>query len=102
MLGVACRRSILSKLMGEMWPSAECRRRGLYQPSIQVNSASRASVLVLQAAPVDQLALEGGEEALGHRVVVGVADRAHRRAHAHLLAALRRRRSLVYWLPWSL
>ena len=38
-------------------------------------------------APGDQLALQRGKEALGHRVVVGIAHRAHRRAHAHLLAA---------------
>jgi hypothetical protein len=38
----------LSKLAGEVWPSALCRRRGLYQPSMQVNGARRAAVLVCQ------------------------------------------------------
>jgi hypothetical protein len=50
--------------------------------------------------PIDQLALERGEEALGHRVVVGVAHGAHRRPHAHLLAALAEGDAGV--LPWSL
>lgn len=40
-----------------------------------------------EAAAGEQLALEGREEALGHGVVVGVADRAHRGSHARLLAA---------------
>jgi hypothetical protein len=38
----------------------------------------------LEAAAVEEFALEGGEEALAERVVVGVADRSHRRAHTHL------------------
>ncbi len=44
--------------------------------------------VALEAAPVDQLALETGKETLRHRVVVGITDTAHRRAHAHLGAAL--------------
>jgi len=44
--------------------------------------------LALEAAPVEQLAFETREEALGHGVVVGVSDRAHRRTHAHLPAAV--------------
>jgi len=43
--------------------------------------------LGLETASVNELALEAGEEALGHRVVVGVADGAHRRTHAHRIAA---------------
>lgn len=35
----------------------------------------------------EQLAFEGGEEALGHGIVVAVADRAHRGADADFLAA---------------
>src|SRR5512134_213356 len=42
--------------------------------------------LALEAASIEQLRFQGGEEALGHRVVVSVSNRAHRRAHAHLLA----------------
>src|SRR6266403_146229 len=38
-----------------------------------------------KAATFQQLALEGREEALAHRVVVGVADRSHRRPHAGFL-----------------
>ena len=53
-------------------------RRGLYQPSSEG----------LPAAPVDELAFQAGEEALGHGVVVGIAHTAHRRANAHPLAAL--------------
>ena len=33
--------------------------------------------LRLKAPPAQQLAFEGGEEALAHRVVEAVADRAH-------------------------
>src|SRR5439155_6250467 len=42
--------------------------------------------LRLEPAPVEQLAFERGEEALRHRVVVGVADRSHRGPHAGLAA----------------
>src|SRR5712675_1051948 len=34
-----------------------------------------------KAATFQQLAFEGREEALAHRIVVGVADRSHRRPH---------------------
>src|SRR6267142_5011636 len=44
--------------------------------------------LCLEAGAIEQLALERCEEALGHRVVVRVADAAHRRTYAELLAAL--------------
>ena len=36
-----------------------------------------------ERALVDELAFEGGEEALGHRVVGAVANRTHRRDDAH-------------------
>src|ERR1700722_6465586 len=39
-----------------------------------------------EAAPIDQLAFEGGEETLAHRIV-GVADRACRWTNAGFLAA---------------
>ncbi len=42
----------------------------------------------LETVAVDQLALELGEEALGHGVVVALVNRAHRRAHPRLAAAL--------------
>lgn len=38
--------------------------------------------------PIDEFRLERGKEALGHRVVVAVADRAVRRDDAEFLAAL--------------
>ena len=41
-----------------------------------------------EATPIDQLAFEGGEETLAHRIVVGVADRACRWTNAGLLAAI--------------
>jgi len=44
--------------------------------------------LGLEGSPVEQLAFEGGEEALAHRVVKTVAHRTHRRPHPGLLAAL--------------
>src|SRR5580700_9348146 len=40
-----------------------------------------------KARPIDQLAFEGGEETLAHRIVVGVADRACRWTNAGFLAA---------------
>ena len=40
-----------------------------------------------EAARIDQLAFEGGEETLAHRIVVGVADRACRWTNAGFLAA---------------
>src|ERR1700683_4657066 len=41
-----------------------------------------------EATPIDQLAFEGGEETLAHRIVVGVADRACRWTNVGLLAAI--------------
>ena len=38
--------------------------------------------------PVDDLALQGGEEGLAHSVIVGVADASHRRLHACFPARL--------------
>src|ERR1700687_762532 len=40
--------------------------------------------LVLEATPIKQLAFKRGEEALRHRVVVGVSDRSHRGANTRL------------------
>src|ERR1700674_4786801 len=44
--------------------------------------------LRLEPAPVEKLALQRGEEALAHGVVVGVSDRAHRGTYAGLTAAV--------------
>ena len=58
-------------------------------PTLDVGEEGQARLgLGLPAAPVDELAFEAGEEALGHGVVVGVADRSHGRTNAHLLAPL--------------
>ena len=40
---------------------------------------------------IEEFALEGGEEALGHRVVVAVVHRSNRRNDAHLAAAFAER-----------
>jgi hypothetical protein len=47
--------------------------------------------LGLEAVAIEQLALERGEEALAHRVVVRVTHTTHRRPDAHLAAALAER-----------
>ena len=41
-----------------------------------------------EAASIDQLAFESGEETFAHRIVVGVADRACRWTNAGFLAAI--------------
>src|SRR6476620_3984271 len=45
-------------------------------------------VLCLEPAASEKLAFEGGEEALAHGIVVCVADRTHRGAHAGVTAAV--------------
>src|ERR1700735_1386380 len=45
-----------------------------------------------EATPIDQLAFEGGEETLAHRIVVDVADRACRWTNAGLPYSERRKR----------
>jgi hypothetical protein len=44
--------------------------------------------LALEAVAIDKFEFEGREEALAHRVVVGITDRAHRGSHARLAATL--------------
>src|ERR1043165_6868118 len=44
--------------------------------------------LCLEPAASEQLALKRGEEALAHGIVVCVADRTHRGAHARVTAAV--------------
>jgi hypothetical protein len=51
----------------------------------------RAWVWSAEPATVQQLALQGVEEAFGDRVFVAVADRAHRQGVASLLATLAER-----------
>src|ERR1700722_13808522 len=58
--------------------------------------------LCLEPTPIEQLALEGREETLAHRVVVRVADRAHRWAHACITtAATELDRGILAGLKWS-
>src|SRR6266852_2038948 len=44
--------------------------------------------LGFEAAAVEQFAFERGKEALAHRVIEAIAERAHRGSHAGLAAAL--------------
>lgn len=55
------------------------RRRG---------AAAPASAAFRRTAPVEQHAFENGGERTAHRVVAGVAGRAHRRPHTHLALRL--------------
>jgi hypothetical protein len=58
--------------------------------------------LRLEPVPVEKLAFERGEEALAHRIVVGVSDRAHRGAYAGFPAAVSERdRGVLGGFKWS-
>ena len=58
-------------------------------PSLdELEDCSARLVMVVEVRAVEQLAFEGGEEALGHGVVEALPDRAHRRDHAPSPAAL--------------
>src|SRR5512146_218383 len=58
-------------------------------PALDVGEQCKTRLgLALEASAVDQFALEAREEAPGHRIVVSVADAAHRGAHAQLCPAL--------------
>ena len=43
--------SVFSKFTGDFWPRPLCRRRGLYQASIHVKIAMRASATVSHVRP---------------------------------------------------
>ncbi len=60
---------------------------GVVPPLDEVEDRHAGLDLGAKRLRVEQLALERGEEALAHRVVVAIGQRAHRRAHAGLLAA---------------
>ena len=77
----------------------ECRRRVLYQPSMQSKIARWAAVRVGQAA-VEQLGLDGGEERLGDGVVPALAG-APDRQRTPSWSARRPNWALVYWQPRS-
>ena len=63
---------------------------------------SRYIAVRSEATPIDQLAFEGGEETLAHRIVVGVADRACRRTNAGFLAAIAESdRRVLSGFKWS-
>ena len=56
-------------------------------PFKEVEDGETGLDLGREPATVEEFALEGREEALTHRVIVGITDRAHRRPHAGRLAA---------------
>jgi hypothetical protein len=66
----------------------------------EVEHRSPQGLAAWPVVAVEELTLQGGEEALGHRVVQRVADGA---LEATRPAALSRRPKdrLVYWQPWS-
>ena len=71
-------------------------------PSFDVLEDRHAGLgLAMEYAPVDELAFEGGEEALGHCVVKAVAHRTHRRYDAHLTAAFPERVRRILAAYWS-
>ena len=55
---------------------------------MKANVAVARLGLCLEPAASEQLALKRGEEALAHGIVVCVADRTHRGAHAPVTAAV--------------
>jgi hypothetical protein len=81
-----------------MTPSLKVHRRKIsdrgvaaawiVEPLDEVEDCASRLGLGLEAVPREKLAFEGGEEALAHGVVIGVADRTHRGAHACLTAVL--------------
>src|SRR5712691_9119066 len=66
-------------------PRPECRRRGLYQPSMKSKIPEARRNRRGEAAAMEQLEVKRREETLAHRVV-GVADAAHRGSDACLVA----------------
>ena len=67
---------------GQTSPRLECRRRGLYQPSIPFKDRHLGVDVEAAAAAIQQLALQRRKEALGHRplafvVVMGLHPTAH-------------------------
>ena len=60
--------------------------RGIVPAFDELEAGNAGFGLGFELSPVEQFAFERGEEALAHGVVVAIADRAHRRAHAHFLA----------------
>src|ERR1700738_4859641 len=72
-------------------------------PTLDVAEAGHLGLgLGCEPAAAEQLGLQGGEEALGHGVVVGVTDRPHGGANPCLATPLAECHRGIYWLPWSL
>jgi hypothetical protein len=89
-VGIDCRRRLMPPLIVDR---REISDRGVTAARIveafdELESGAARLGLGLEPAPIEQVAFEGCEETLAHGVVVRVADRAHRRAHAGLAAAL--------------
>ena len=68
----------VSKVTGLCIPMLEWRRFGLYQHSIHSKIALASSSRVCHVLGVEQLELHGPPERFHHRIVVAVADGAHR------------------------
>ena len=70
----------------------EISDRGMAAPIVEAFDERERRIarlgLRLEAVPREKLAFEGGEEALAHGIVVCVADRTHRGAHARVTAAV--------------
>ena len=79
----------------------ECRRRGLYQASIHSKTARASWRRVCPAVLVEQLALQGGEEALGHGVVVARRRSSPWSRTRRRLAGGGRTPRTCIGLPWS-
>ena len=73
---------------GKDTPRAEWRRGRVVEAFDELEDGHPRLAVRSEAAPIDQLAFEGGEETLAHRIVVRVADRARRRTNAGFLAAI--------------
>src|SRR5262249_31753152 len=59
----------------------------IVEPLDELEERQAGLCLCLEATAGEELAFECGEEAFAHRVVVGVADRAHRGSYARFSAA---------------
>ena len=61
--------------------------RGIVETFDELKDSRPRLAVRSETTPIDELAFEGDEETLAHRIVVGVADRACRWTNAGFLAA---------------
>ena len=74
-------RSCSSKFTGDRWPGTEVSALGVVPALDELEDRLAGSLRVGEAGTVEQLAFQGGEEGLGHGVVVKVPDGTHRGPH---------------------